>query len=458
MSDGYEIASLDEIETPGLANTARWASIRRHFGIESFGVNAWSADAGDDVIGEHDEVSGGAAQHEELYVVLSGKATFTVDGQTVDASAGTIVFVRDPAVKRRAVADDAGTRILAIGAKRGEAFVPSPWERSAPSFAFFPSKEYDKAVEVLSGGAYRVPGRRDRPLQPRLRGEHERPDGRGARPPTPVGRGRRAFPRARPDQPDFDPIRDEPGSRRSSPSRRSRRRRRTLSFRIRSFPSRSSRNRSNRRRRRDPARGPCRARRRRRVAVGVVAVRAVVVPVVAALRRRRCVVWVVAVRSVVVAAGARFSRASRLATGSATVSRAIMWAANPSPDGEDQAQQRNDGDPHGEKARRGRVKPRPSSCSGFAKTPERRGSEPLPAPRPSRRLEIRALPPQRRARVATIARPRPVPGVPARRCRGRTARTPAPARPASVPALRPRRRRRPQSLAAALQGDRPAVR
>ena len=39
MSDGYEITSLDEIEIPGLVNTARSASIRRHFGIESFGVN-----------------------------------------------------------------------------------------------------------------------------------------------------------------------------------------------------------------------------------------------------------------------------------------------------------------------------------------------------------------------------------------------------------------------------------
>jgi tetratricopeptide (TPR) repeat protein len=157
MSDGYEIASLDEIETPGLANTARWASIRRHFGIESFGVNAWSADAGDDVIGEHDEVSGSAAQHEELYVVLSGNATFTLEGQTADGPPGTIVFVRDPAVKRKAVADAAGTRILAIGAKRGEAFVPSPWERSAPSFAFFASGEYEKAAEVLEAAHAEFP-------------------------------------------------------------------------------------------------------------------------------------------------------------------------------------------------------------------------------------------------------------------------------------------------------------
>jgi tetratricopeptide (TPR) repeat protein len=211
MSEGYEIVSLDEIEIPGLANTARWASIRRHFGIESFGVNAWSADAGGDVIGEHDEVSGGAAQHEELYVVLSGKATFTVDGETVDGTAGTIVFVRDPTVKRKAVADEAGTRILAVGAKRGEAFVPSPWERSAPAFPFFASKEYDKAIDVLEAAHAEYPddatvlynlacaesmsGRTAEAL------EHLRRSVEG---------GERFRELARTDS-DFDPIRDEPG-------------------------------------------------------------------------------------------------------------------------------------------------------------------------------------------------------------------------------------------------------
>jgi tetratricopeptide (TPR) repeat protein len=211
MSDGYEIARIDEIEIPGLANTARSASIRRHFGIESFGVNAWAADAGDDVIGEHDEVSGGAAEHEELYVVLSGKATFTVDGQTFDGPAGTIVFVRDPTVKRKAVADEAGTRILAVGAKRGEAFVPSPWERSAPAFPFFASKEYDRAIEVLAAAHAEYPddatvlynlacaesmsGRTAEAL------EHLRQSAAG---------GERFRELARTDT-DFDPIRDEPG-------------------------------------------------------------------------------------------------------------------------------------------------------------------------------------------------------------------------------------------------------
>ncbi len=155
MTDGYSIASLDELEIAQLPGAARWAGIRRHFGIESFGVNGWAAEeTGGDVIAEHDESQGG---HEELYVVLSGKATFTIDGETVDGSPGTIVFVRDPTAKRRAVADEPGTRILAVGAGRGQVFEPSTWERSGPAFPFFASGEYDRAVEVLEAAHAEFP-------------------------------------------------------------------------------------------------------------------------------------------------------------------------------------------------------------------------------------------------------------------------------------------------------------
>lgn len=155
MTDGYSIASLDELELPQLPGGARWAGVRRHFGIQSFGVNAWTGEEpGDDVIGEHDEGTGG---HEELYVVESGLATFTVDGEEISAPEGTIVFVRDPTAKRRAVADEPGTRILAIGARRGEVFTPSAWERSAPAFGFFASEEYEKAAEALEAALEEFP-------------------------------------------------------------------------------------------------------------------------------------------------------------------------------------------------------------------------------------------------------------------------------------------------------------
>jgi tetratricopeptide (TPR) repeat protein len=148
MSERFKVATLEEMEIP-TGQSQRWATVRLHLGIEAFGVNAWTAnEAGKDVIGEHDETGGEG--HQELYVVLSGRATFTVDGQEFDAPPGTLVFVRDPAAKRKAVAAEPETTVLAVGAKAGEAFTPSQWERSAPAFAYFATEEYDKAYEVLA--------------------------------------------------------------------------------------------------------------------------------------------------------------------------------------------------------------------------------------------------------------------------------------------------------------------
>lgn len=139
------------MELPALPQFPRWATIRHHLGITAFGINAWTGDEpGKDIIGEHDELGPGAGAHEELYVVLSGSATFTVDGETFDAPSGAFVFVRDLAAKRRAVAAEPETTVLVIGGRPGEAFTPSPWERSAPAFRFFATREYDKAYEVLT--------------------------------------------------------------------------------------------------------------------------------------------------------------------------------------------------------------------------------------------------------------------------------------------------------------------
>ena len=102
-----------------------WRPIRSRFGIQAFGVNAYTAEPGKEIVEEHTEQTYG---HEELYVVVSGRATFTLDGEEVEAPAGTLVHLPDPAVRRTAVAAEPGTAVLALGAKRGEAFQPSPWE------------------------------------------------------------------------------------------------------------------------------------------------------------------------------------------------------------------------------------------------------------------------------------------------------------------------------------------
>ena len=138
---GYRTATI-----AGLVRVAGWSPIRRELGIEAFGVNAWTVDeAGETVIQEHDESSG----HEELYVVVSGRATFTVDGDEIDAPAGTLVFVREPTLKRAAVAVESGTTVLAVGAKAGEAFRPMSWEVNADVLPLFGEGRYADAKALL---------------------------------------------------------------------------------------------------------------------------------------------------------------------------------------------------------------------------------------------------------------------------------------------------------------------
>ena len=141
----YEVARLDEIERAD--DRREWIPIRRHFGIAAFGVNAWSADdEGAELIPAHDERTNG---HEELYVVVDGHATFTVGGEEIDAPAGTIVFVRDPATQRGARAASGGATILSAGGKPGEAFRVSPWEINSEIFPLFDRGEYAEAKRRL---------------------------------------------------------------------------------------------------------------------------------------------------------------------------------------------------------------------------------------------------------------------------------------------------------------------
>ena len=107
--------------------------IRRHFDIRAFGVNGITGDAGDEMAEPHDERDDEVQLtdgHEELFAVMSGHAVFTVDGENIDAPAGTLVFVRDPDLVRSARATANDTTILAIGGRPGVPFEISRWERA----------------------------------------------------------------------------------------------------------------------------------------------------------------------------------------------------------------------------------------------------------------------------------------------------------------------------------------
>jgi cupin domain len=141
---GYAVARLDEIEeiTDG---REPWRPVRHHFGIMSFGVNAWTArNAGDRIINEHDEAEEDG--NEELYFVQSGRARFELDGERVEAAAGSFVFVR-PGVKRTAFAEEPVTTIIALGGTPGKAYEPDGWEIWAPLNPLYEAGEYGEAAD-----------------------------------------------------------------------------------------------------------------------------------------------------------------------------------------------------------------------------------------------------------------------------------------------------------------------
>jgi hypothetical protein len=139
----YDVAHLDDIEelTDG---REPYRPIRHHFGITAFGTTAWTAvNAGDRIINEHDESDDGA---EELYLVLRGRARFELDGERVEAPAGTFVFAR-PDVKRTAFAEEPETTILAVGGTPGQAYEPVGWELWAPVRPLYEAGDYAAAVD-----------------------------------------------------------------------------------------------------------------------------------------------------------------------------------------------------------------------------------------------------------------------------------------------------------------------
>src|SRR5947209_9365200 len=97
----FAVSRLDEIDEID-DGRCPFRPVRHHFGIMTFGITAMTARSdGDRLINEHDEAEPDSG--DELYVVMSGHATFEVDEETQDAPTGTFVHV--PAgVKRTAFA------------------------------------------------------------------------------------------------------------------------------------------------------------------------------------------------------------------------------------------------------------------------------------------------------------------------------------------------------------------
>jgi hypothetical protein len=142
----YAVAQLDEVEA-FVDGRILVRPIRLQLGITAFGATAWSGGApGDPIIDEHDP--GDPTADQELFVVLRGHAAFEIDGNDVDAPAGTFIHT-PPGIKRRAVAKEAETVVLLIEGTPGKAYEARGWELWSPLAPLYTSGRYDEVADRL---------------------------------------------------------------------------------------------------------------------------------------------------------------------------------------------------------------------------------------------------------------------------------------------------------------------
>ena len=143
----FRTLSLTAEETvPTEGGRLQWVPVRRRLGISAFGTNAFRASrAGDLVVEDHVESPG----QEELYVVVSGRARFSIDEEETEAPAGTAVFVPKPDARRSAIALEDGTIVLAVGGWPGRPYHSLPWEPIYMAQEPMRQGDWARAAEVL---------------------------------------------------------------------------------------------------------------------------------------------------------------------------------------------------------------------------------------------------------------------------------------------------------------------
>src|SRR5215211_5191821 len=147
------IADVGPLSVEGL----RWHPLRHALDVRGFGLNAYSAAApGDELIEDHVE-GDGSGGHQELYVVLQGRARFTIDGEEVLVEAGSLVFLPDPATRRHAVGDAPDTLVLAVGGDPAEAYAVSGWEARFRARGLYEAGDAGEAVAILRAASAERP-------------------------------------------------------------------------------------------------------------------------------------------------------------------------------------------------------------------------------------------------------------------------------------------------------------
>jgi quercetin dioxygenase-like cupin family protein len=201
-------AHLDDLDAIELADGFVWRPVRRRFGITAFGVNAYTPGATGQVVEDHTEEHGG---HEELYVVLRGRVRFTIAGDEHELGQGQLVCIRDPQLRRSAVALTDDAAVLAVGGTPGAAHEVSAWETLFAAAPAMQAGDWDTAIRLHADALD------ERPDDARLLFNLACMEARGGRPDDALAHLRRAVEldpqcaeHAATDT-DFDTIRDAPG-------------------------------------------------------------------------------------------------------------------------------------------------------------------------------------------------------------------------------------------------------
>ncbi len=122
---GWKIELVDDVPPVKPDWPATWKSIRSHFGITAFGINAVTKDAGNVLIPEHDERASG---QQEIYFVHVGSVTVTLDGEQTTVGTGGLIAL-EPGVRRKIESTASPTTVLVVGATPGKAYEVGAWEK-----------------------------------------------------------------------------------------------------------------------------------------------------------------------------------------------------------------------------------------------------------------------------------------------------------------------------------------
>jgi tetratricopeptide (TPR) repeat protein len=149
------LTHIDELDAIEMQDGFVWRPVRRRFGIQAFGTNAYTPGASGQIVEEHTERILG---HEEIYLVLRGRVRFTVGDDEHELGPGQLVYVRDPSLRRGGIALTDDAAVLAVGGKPGAAHEVSAWEYTFAASPHLRAGRYDEARGVLQEGLEAKPG------------------------------------------------------------------------------------------------------------------------------------------------------------------------------------------------------------------------------------------------------------------------------------------------------------